>query len=365
MNCQFSKKFSENGIMRAIDVFQNYSEYELETQALGFRYLLQYGKFRPRLCPPNFKIERRINEIFNQKISTNLSDADFWFISELADICLEHFSNSGKNMLQILKTRQPMVQPPMPPLPNQAQFMPQLTQPPPPPLPLPVDKSVYNDKQNVHNSSINSSVKQVVIALCKDVERFAPHPEWEKIKEQVYLEMEPLGFITKSTLDEVFRRIDLDISTYGIDINLVQIFTSVWIWIHHHRDLNQLLQRLAEEMSEMAGFCSTGFMSRLINVIQGFSKKENLKIKLSIKDQSHAVVTHFLEKMIQEEKEIDLLQEMMDKSAIFVDFAREKLSFQIENAWREEYGEEFCDEIPKIAETYLGLQIFSLNLKES
>ena len=64
--------------------------------------------------------------------------------------------------------------------------------------------------------------------------------------------------------------------------NLSNIFIKLWSYITENEYCDAMKERLLEELEEMSGTCSTGFLSRLVNTLSGFG---NLSIRISFDDQ--------------------------------------------------------------------------------
>jgi len=64
--------------------------------------------------------------------------------------------------------------------------------------------------------------------------------------------------------------------------SLVNILLKIWSYLTSHKDEQEMRKRLLEELEEMSGTCSSGFATRLINVISGFS---DFSIRISYEDQ--------------------------------------------------------------------------------
>jgi hypothetical protein len=83
-------------------------------------------------------------------------------------------------------------------------------------------------------------------------------------------------------------RISLDRILYSKYNNtLSNILIKVWSYILDNKNRDEMKKRLLEELEEMAGTCSTGYASRLINSISGFGE---FNMKISFKDQ---IVSNF------------------------------------------------------------------------
>ena len=63
---------------------------------------------------------------------------------------------------------------------------------------------------------------------------------------------------------------------------LSNILIKVWSYLVDHEHEKEIRKRLMEELEEMSGTCSSGFASRLVNVISGFGK---FNIRISWEDQ--------------------------------------------------------------------------------
>lgn len=81
-------------------------------------------------------------------------------------------------------------------------------------------------------------------------------------------------------------RIEMDRALYSrYNSTLVNILLKVWTYLTGHEHEGEMHKRLLEELTEMSGTCSSGFASRLINVISGFGE---FSIRISWADQIKA-----------------------------------------------------------------------------
>jgi hypothetical protein len=79
------------------------------------------------------------------------------------------------------------------------------------------------------------------------------------------------------------NRIYMDRALYSkFNNTLLNILLKVWTYLSAHKDKDEMKNRLLQELEEMSGTCSTGFASRLINVISGFG---DFNIRISWEDQ--------------------------------------------------------------------------------
>ena len=82
------------------------------------------------------------------------------------------------------------------------------------------------------------------------------------------------------------NRIEMDRALYSrYNSTLVNILLKVWTYLTGHEHEEEMHKRLLQELEEMSGTCSSGFASRLINVISGFGE---FSIRISWADQIKA-----------------------------------------------------------------------------
>ena len=147
-------------------------------------------------------------------------------------------------------------------------------------------KNIYNNAQNVHSKQIESSVKEVLdfllantkVKIIDDKEIDFQHVSniiCELIKD---FEKEKKRKI-KTTLNRIF----LDRALYSkFNNSLSNILVRLWSYIQENEYKESMLQRLLEEMEDMSGTCSSGFLSRLVNTLSGFGE---LNVRISFDDQ--------------------------------------------------------------------------------
>ena len=159
-----------------------------------------------------------------------------------------------------------------------------------------VIKTVYENKQNVHTSSIEKSIFPIVRFLSTYPTSKPPFgPRAVSVSGKVdggtlyyscVAEQIRLLVITKEIdIDKVelsLKRIDFDRALYNT-VRLSDILIRLWAYIHSSPHKDEMLNRLIEELEEMSGTCSSGFIGRLANVISGF--EETLKVTISFEDQ--------------------------------------------------------------------------------
>ena len=90
-----------------------------------------------------------------------------------------------------------------------------------------------------------------------------------------------IQFNTHNKIYLSLNRIEIDRSTY-LGNTLSRILIKIWSYIQTNEFKDELIIRLLQELEEMSGTCSSGFVGRLINTLSGFG---NITINISFEDQ--------------------------------------------------------------------------------
>lgn len=201
--------------------------------------------------------------------------------------------------------------------------------------------SIFANRQNVHNESIEKSSEEILETLIKKYCTVVKTPsllaEWKSEVEK----WECYKKFTESQQDKItlcFHRIQFDQRVYGKTGNsLLSIFALVWKHIHKSSHTEELQKRLCEEMLEASGQCSSGIAVRLLNTLSGF---DDFMLRISYRDSILAkVVAHMNRVIIETEDETTrdaLLEEMILPNSDYLE--------------RKNFLSLFRQEIPKIKE---------------
>lgn len=144
------------------------------------------------------------------------------------------------------------------------------------------EQTIYTNSQNVHSTGI----QQTAIASLKNLS-FMHHPEsnlddlYQLIIIKLVNDNEKRDKVMKS-----LKRILMDPSRINA-LNISQILSIVWKEIQRQvKHKQELESRLIEELYEADDTCTSGFFTRLLNVLSGFSPL----VKISISSEEDAVV---------------------------------------------------------------------------
>ena len=334
---QITTNYTYQGFVHAINIYNYPEDYpNLDIIPKAMRYLLQYQKV-PRGGLP------RLTEIMQDVFNKALANQNRPLAREIADVMDTHCRQMGNVLLEQLRE-----------LDDEEYEEGEGKN----------DRVVYNDSQNVHNTEINKSVLRAAKYLYslyqhkipKRTSHVAPNRDicYTSIKKR-------LSKITSTSLVEnSIKYIKKNIATFGQDITLEDTFLSLWLWIYKHKYREELEKRLVEELRATQGFCTTGHLARLINVVQGFTDDENLQIKISLKDQAKSVVRTFLSRQLQECKDAFVIEGMLDRNYQYQKFLK-RVMLRQKSIWSEEYGKEFIRHAKRVAIDFAGVNFFRIN----
>lgn len=185
-------------------------------------------------------------------------------------------------------------------------------------------RTLFNNAQNVHDTSIDDSVKHIIdklidvplymidnkyitfndischielyIKQCKDTLRLTHAHECKYCKNSMGVSF--CSDICEDLYDRDARvifalnRILIDRCLYSsYNLTLEKIFIKIYSYIMNHEHTNELMKRMIEELDDMSDTCSSGFVSRTVNIISGY---DDFNINISWQDQ---IVSNFIGRM--------------------------------------------------------------------
>ena len=183
--------------------------------------------------------------------------------------------------------------------------------------------TLYDNSQNVHTKEIEDSVKDALEFL-QTFQLIKYHGKSitlefveKKIEDILKEEKKALG-ITKyekeETINIAFNRIVMDRSLYSkYNCTLSHILLQIWTYLSGHENETEITHRLMEELYEMAGTCSSGFASRLINTISGFG---DFSMKISWRDQIIANLSGRLNARARDMDNLTLQEKVLEEMTI-------------------------------------------------
>ena len=142
-------------------------------------------------------------------------------------------------------------------------------------------KNIYNDGQNVHNHHIQECIRNSINNLFT----YETKLNEDNLKEEI-LEDNILEETTKRLLLEYIENKD-EHSVIGCTFEDLMI--QVWSIIKKHHEKDEIKSILNQEMSDSLCKCFTGRLSRLVNVLNGYS--ELVSITISDSEQKNMIMS--------------------------------------------------------------------------
>lgn len=193
--------------------------------------------------------------------------------------------------------------------------------------------TIYDDAQNVHTVSITKSVEKTLEYLYTHVTK-TPQT-FEEILAEIRKLAQGSNDEKKANINLALERIEIDRAVYGkFRCTLRAALVKVWHLIAGHEHEDELHNRLLEELEEMAGVCSTGYIARLFNVLTVYFE---VGINIDWADQIKANLHARLNKKMQDDWNVSTIEPMYN---IYQDPTK-----------RERYTEFLQTNVPLIKET--------------
>jgi hypothetical protein len=238
---------------------------------------------------------------------------------------------------------------------------------------------LYQNDQNAHDEDITEETMKAAVTLLMwyKENKFDTEPEQGKYFEdttQLDMALEVLkryGEIRH--LDEILVRARIDNTLFEGGFSIMQLFIALCRYIEMSPHSKELVSRLQEEFAEMNGLCSSGYINRFINTLQGFD--ERYSVKIPFKKQLQSSLCHHINLALQKASE-EVIAGSYDPR-----YQREYLEFIVlhtnKNFHRmvEQYGQKDVDEnivyameeltgIPKLWSYEGGKVIVSIPVRE-
>ena len=158
--------------------------------------------------------------------------------------------------------------------------------------------TIFDDAQNIHNITIDQSIEPILQTLFTNT--LKPESNFNNIKTELTNPIIDQIKSLQETLDKLnfsLNRIQIDRSLYGsVNTSLNTLLCRVHSYITGHTHEIELKKRLFEELIDASGKCSTGYGSRLANVLSGY---DDFNIRISWEDSIQAKLSGRLNKLVQ------------------------------------------------------------------
>jgi len=186
--------------------------------------------------------------------------------------------------------------------------------------------NIYNDTQNIHNSTIQLSVKDSInnITSRVDLPKYNLETLISLILEDPYLECECKKQLIENCDDD------------SVHTLLLLTFSEVlWFTLQTiHKDFKietqeEIKKRLNEEMKDAECKCFTGYMNRVINSLNGFTPLVSIQIQDS--EQIGNIIVIIKEKLEDSDKyTIETHKELVTKELVERGYTKDSIAIWIE-----------------------------------
>jgi Leucine-rich repeat (LRR) protein len=128
----------------------------------------------------------------------------------------------------------------------------------------------YTDGQNVHDSQIVKSVQESIYAIIQDVKQSDIDTTLNDILKD--------DIVSKRTKAQLVEYCEDKTVHSLLNLTFGEILVAVWKVIMDHKDSKEIKEILNGEMSDSMCKCFTGRISRLVNSLNGFDDRIDIKI---------------------------------------------------------------------------------------
>jgi len=187
--------------------------------------------------------------------------------------------------------------------------------------------TIYKNAENVHSID-KESVNEIIEFLME----YRPTDEtFESVRAEIQEE--------NSDISLALDRIDVDRTLYGkFNITIRSLFLRIWKYINSSEHKLELNKRLMEELVEMSGKCTSGYVTRLTNILSGF---ENFSVRIPISEQIISKLMYQLNTRLLKVKDDEYRDLVLEEMTVvnvqnrlnFFKFFRENLSDIRESLW--------------------------------
>lgn len=174
--------------------------------------------------------------------------------------------------------------------------------------------TIYENKENVHHQTIEKSVMDTIeyITTLSIEKRSSVRLSFEDIQKIIYNNTKQWCPENYEQVETALTRIELDTSIFKrVNHTLKSVLVLIYNFIYDTHDREEIEKRIIEELVDMAWTCTSGYLSRLVNVLSGFG---NFSLSISWEEQIAANLKGRLNARIRNEDNMDdILEQMTNK----------------------------------------------------
>lgn len=198
-------------------------------------------------------------------------------------------------------------------------------------------RTIFDNAQNIHTKEVEDSIKEGL--------EFLHSFDIMKIKKRIitfdYVEKKIKNILKKEkgekkigknqeypreeNIKVSLNRIFMDRALYGrFRSNLSNILLRVWTYSEGHDRGDEIRERLLEELEDMSGTCSSGYIGRLVNTMSGFG---DFSLRISWKEQIIANFSGRLTAKIREINDENFKNKVMDEMTLDTSDYESRMNF--------------------------------------
>jgi hypothetical protein len=163
---------------------------------------------------------------------------------------------------------------------------------------LPKQNVLTNNTQTVHLSSINTSIQKSFNNILKYIEthKLVVNNSYDQAIHQFVQSLEKSA---RHSIEDFFQKQMLEVTKHSmLSITYMQLFCIVWSIVNTHEQRENLIERLYTEIRESFGYCFTGRMNRLINVLVGYI--DGVVVSISLKEELQMAIEKIMNRLISQ-----------------------------------------------------------------
>ena len=168
--------------------------------------------------------------------------------------------------------------------------------------------TIYTNIQNVHDTTINKTIINTLRELIQQIKSKRHSGEVLEIIRNKY------SYLDKTRMDKILsslERIMIDTAKYEM-LSISDILVLVWEFICQSEHKDNLEYRLIQELEDMDETCSTGHLSRILNVLSGYFSESVVQISLNDQLRSNIFARYTkLIKMLSEDTQDKINSELI------------------------------------------------------
>lgn len=194
--------------------------------------------------------------------------------------------------------------------------------------------TVYDSGQNVHTTGLTESNRKVLDKFANDKidetneDYGSPYKTIASIK-RLFAPLTSDAIKIKESLD----RICVDTATFHGGFRLRDVLQHVYYRILNHKEKDELIKRLKEELIDSSGYCSSGHLTRLINVLSVFD--DDVSGGFGYIEEIYATLVKRFTVLIEKQPDGDVIMDSLskvtndDKAQTFFESCKQQLIDEI------------------------------------